>query len=148
MSQNVNNKKCEKKLRSAQEIQDRIKKIAYKRLPDDLAYKAIPQIETIRYGGLGLEFEERKKGQQYEALQNSVDGQIKEDWLYCDPKPVAAHFQVSVSAVNSHVPYDLWNGLRWYGRSVIENGKFVKVKKKGKGKPKFSFVWTDPTPSS
>lgn len=145
MSQNVRNKKCEKKLRSAQEIHDRIVEIAFERLPDDIAHKAIPEIETIRYGGLGLKFEERKKGQQYQSLQNSVDGQIKEDWLYCDPKPVAAHFQVSVSAVNSHVPHDLWNGLRWYGRSVIENGKFVRVKQKGKGGPKLRFVWTDPT---
>ncbi len=145
MSQNVRNKKSEKKLRSAQEIQDRIFKIACERLPDDISEKAIPEIETIRYGGLGLKFEERKKGQQYQALQNSVDGQIKEDWLYCDPEPVANHFQVSVSAVNSHVPYDYWNGLRWYRRSVIENGKFVEVKQKGKGRPKLRFVWTDPT---
>lgn len=145
MSQNVRNKKCENKLRSAQEIQDRIKKIAFERLPIEIAYKAIPQIETIRYGGLGLKFEERKKGQDYQSWQNSIDGQIKEDWLYCDPEPVAAHFQVSVSAVNSHVPYDRWNRLRWYQRSVIENGKFVKVKQKGKGRPKLKFVWTDPT---
>ena len=67
---------------------------------------------------------------------------IKE-WVSNDQQEVASHFNVSVSAVHSHVPYDLYLGKRWYRREVIDRGQFKKVDNGGRGRPALTFELTD-----
>jgi hypothetical protein len=122
-------------IRSSKGILEDFRKTAKERLPSDIWQDAVPGMTWIKENI-------PTKNDFYPNRthpDSSASYYINPDWILNDPRKVAEIYNVSVSAVNSHVPYDPYLGLRWYRKDTIEHGRFVKIKTSGKGRPLLKF---------
>jgi hypothetical protein len=104
-------------------------------LPSDIWQDAVPGMSWIKEN---IPTEKNAYPNQTHP-NSSASYYIRSDWILNDPRKVAKKFKVSISAVNSHVPYDPYLDQRWYRKETIEHGRFVKIKAPGKGRPSLKF---------
>jgi hypothetical protein len=131
-------------IRGTKGILANFRNVAKENLPPEIWRDAVPGFSWIN-DNIPTEPHRRHFYPNATHPDSAASAYINPNWVTNDPRVVARHYGVSLSAVNSHVPYDSYLGQRWYTKDTLERGRFVRIRKGGRGRPILKFELIDLT---